>query len=157
MADTDVFWALRREDLEQFKHLLAHADINTLTDGERNLLHVAIAYGRVDHARELIHRGIDVNAQDVNGETPLHYAAVHCVPETAQLILEHGGDVSLLDKHGNTPLWCAAFNARGSYETVNLLLQHGAMPTHKNMHGKSPLDFARQIEDKRLIDLLLRE
>jgi ankyrin repeat protein len=101
-------------------------------------------------------RHVDVNAQTTTGSTPLHYAAAHSNTNAARLILSHGGDVTIADKHGNTPLWTAVFNARGKYELVELLLQHGAaqVATRKNLHGKSPLDFATQIGDAHLMQLL---
>ena len=154
MTNIELFQSVRRDELDQFRRLLEDADLAMVTEGKRNLLHVAIAYRKPHHARELILCGIDINWHDANGETPLHYAAIHNQLETARLILEHGGNLSLTDKHGNTPLWCAAFNARGNYETVTLFLQKGAEANNKNKHGRSPLDFAQQIEDRKLIDML---
>jgi uncharacterized protein len=154
MKELDVSSSVRRDELEEFKSALGEVDLKKTTTGGRNLLHVAIAYHRPDHARELILRGIDVNQRDHGGETALHYAAIHADPTTAVLLLEHGGEPAAADKHGNTPLWYAVFNARGDYEMVTLLLGAGADPTRRNSKGRSPSDFARQIQDGALVELL---
>ena len=154
MAFLDIFQAARRADLNQFKHLLDSADLNAVTTDKRSLLHISIAYGRMDNCFELIQRGVNLNCQDASGATPLHYAVTYSQIETARLILEHGGNPSITDEHGNAPLWNAVFNAKGRYDMVILLLQNGASATLKNKHGRSPLDFAQQIEDKELIGIL---
>jgi ankyrin repeat protein len=150
----DIFQAARRADCDQFKQMLDSADLNAITTDNRNLLHVAIAYRRPDNAFELVRRGVKVNWQDKGGATPLHYAATYGPAEIVEAILQNGGNLLVDDKHGNTPLWNAVFNAKGSYNIVVLLLQKGASATQKNKHGRSPLDFAQQIGDRKLVDIL---
>ena len=152
----DVFQIVRREGIETFKSAISSGDTSKTTDGNRTLLHVALAYGRpVEFIEKLIQLGADVNAVDTNGETPLHYAAVHGRITEAAVLLQSGGDVSLADKHGNTPLWAAVFNARGVYDLVRLMMARGAhCAQKKNRHGRSPLDFARQIGDETLVAIL---
>ena len=60
----------------------------------------------------------------------------------------------LKDKYGNTPLWTAVFNSRGNYDVVKQLIKAGSNPFLKNNFGKSPFDFAKQIKDNKLAELL---
>jgi len=115
---------------------------------------MAIAYERSQHAEQLILRGINLDLQDKDGKTPLHYAAIHKQLHTAQLLVKRGADQSICDKYGNAALWCAVFNARGQYELVQLYVSAGGMATHKNKSGRSPLDFAKQIGDTKLQEVL---
>jgi ankyrin repeat protein len=153
-VNIDIFESARRDSLDKFSDALNTVPINVTTEGGRNALHVAIAYKRALHAKELIRRGIDINWQDENGETPLHYAAVHYMPEIADLLIESAAKISVFDKHGNSALWYAVFHAHGNYMIVEMLLRGGANPLTKNKYGRSPLDFARQIGDEPLIALL---
>ena len=157
MIYSDIFQAARRSEIGQFKVLLDGANLNAVTSNNRNLLHLAIAYGKQDNALELIKRGINVNFQDENGETPLHYAASYNRKELVAEILNNGSDPSIVNAHGNTPLWNAVFNAKGNYEIVALFLPNKTLATLKNKHGRSPLDFAQQIGDNKLVGMLAND
>jgi uncharacterized protein len=154
----DLFQMIRRtDDISAILSAIDSADINVTSRNHQNLLHEAIAWNKPAIAIELIHRQIDVNCQDKDGMTPLHYTAWYHNLETAALILNHGGDISILDRHGNTALWYAVFHAKGKhYDLVELLMKAGADPASKNSHGKSPHDFAAQINDVHLMQLLAR-
>ncbi len=153
---TDVFQSVRRDKGGAVAMLRELSDINVRHDGGENLLHTAIAYGNMAAVNELLAMGIDLNAQDHKGMTPLHYAAAHNNPAAVELILDHGGRADVTDRHGNSALWTAVVNARGHYEVVAALVERGAvrLADTKNIHGRSPMDFALQIGDVSLQELL---
>jgi ankyrin repeat protein len=47
---------------------------------------------------------MDVNAQDLNGETPLHRASYNRRPKIVQLLLDHGANAHTKDNQGRSPL-----------------------------------------------------
>ncbi len=78
--------------------------------------------------------GLDVNARDANGNTPLHYAAARGDNEMIQYLVSKGADVTLVNRRGQT----TADAANGPLqrvqpfpETVKLLESLGAKNNHK--------------------------
>ena len=155
----DLFQMVRRsDDIGDVLSAIDSADINLTNRNHQNLLHEAIARNKPDIAIELIRRQIDLDCQDHVGMTPLHYAACYQSAKIAKLILDHGGNPSIQDRHGNSALWYAVYEAKGEhYDLVKLLMNAGTDPFSKNLHGKSPYDFASQINDTKLLQLLATE
>jgi uncharacterized protein len=120
----------------------------------RTLLHEAISHAQPDYALYLLDKDIDVHKADYQGTTALHFAAFYRMAAVTDRILARHGNPNAADEHGNTPLWVGVFNARGEYALVQRLLDAGADPAPKNRYGKSPWDFACQIKDEALQQLL---
>src|SRR5579883_2324789 len=78
----------------------------------------AIRDGDVKAVRAQLDAGVDVNARDADGNTPLLLAAVYAGPECVELLLKKGADVNAANKLGVTPLHRAATN----YEKAKLLI-----------------------------------
>ena len=150
----DVFKLIYNGEFEKVQAQLDGVDLAQLNADGRNLLHVAVARKASDLAEALILQGVLVNQTDKNGQTPLHFAAENYDLRSAAAMLTNGGNPNWPDKYGNTPLWKATFNARGNYEMVKLLMDHHADPGIKNNAGRSSLDFAVQIGDEELAEIL---
>src|SRR5262249_4539181 len=71
-----------------------------------------------------LHKGVDVNAAQVDGTTALHWAAYHDDAETAGLLLRAGAHVNAANRYGLPPLAVACSN--GSGDVAKLLLAAGA-------------------------------
>ena len=84
-------------------------------------------------------RGIDVNAKDGAGDTPLHHAASHGRATIAATLIAAGANVNATNTYGETPLHGAAF--RGA-SIVSLLLAAGANVNARNTSGETPLHLA---------------
>ncbi len=89
-------------------------------------------------AQQLIERGVDVNAHDSQGDTPLHYVGASV--ETAQLLIERGANINAQNNNGITPL----HNILGekSIAVMALLIKRGADVTAATPEGITPLHFA---------------
>ncbi len=74
-----------------------------------NALHAA-STGHLDICRMLIERGINVNAKQEGGFTPLHAAAQNSQLELVELLLEGGADASNKNDEGQTALDIARTN-----------------------------------------------
>ena len=127
-------------------HLYGPADVPA--PGGETPLHAAVRH--VDVTRLLVGSGVDLNAVDVDGQTPLERAVFHGDKDVANMLIDAGADASLhlatLVGHvgkvrslinsgadvnegnelGDTPLYLAT---RGGHADVaELLMAHGADP-----------------------------
>ncbi|WP_158501847.1 ankyrin repeat domain-containing protein [Vitiosangium sp. GDMCC 1.1324] len=86
--------------------------------------------------------GLDLNARDESGATPLFLAAWMGSDSGVNLLLEMGADPNIPDEGGNTPLHTAARNEHGG--VIDKLLARGADRTLRNRNGESASDRARK-------------
>ena len=87
-------------------------------------------------ARVLLEHGVNPNAQDKDGDTPLHYAARSRRLDVAAALLLHKANPNAQDAQGRTPLHMAAQQLDA--ELVRLLLANGADPNAHDAHGFGP-------------------
>jgi ankyrin repeat protein len=152
---SDIFQIIRTNNIKEYYSVIDTIDVDTLNDYKQNLLQESLSYISDDISYDLIKRGVNLNNKDVDGKTSLHYCAAHNNYDIAKKILEEGGNINICDNQGNNPLWVAVFNARGVYNIVKLFVVYKANVNSKNNANKSPLDFAKQIEDEELIEILV--
>lgn len=82
----------------------------------------------------LLDQGADINARNVDGDTPLHTHVAH--PEAdPRFLLERGADVDVENNRGENP----TFVAVSSPEMMDLLIRAGADPHTHNEVGDTPL------------------
>jgi len=95
---------------------------------------------RIEAVKTLLAKGLDVNAQDSNGWSPLHFAAQEGDAEVTLVLINAGAKIGIRDANGNTVLWVATMNAQSQSEVIKILLQSGANPSEKNNHDVAPKD-----------------
>lgn len=155
MNKIDLFYAIRWNRYDLFINGIEYCiDINEINKSKQNLLHISIISGNPSVFDILMNKGIFLDQQDENGQTPLHYSATPEKIEFARRIINAGGRLDVSDFYGNEPLWTAVFNARGNPEIVELFVKNGANPNHENNNGLSPFCFAKKIGNRKLIDIL---
>jgi len=94
--------------------------------------------GRVQYL--LGKRGIDINNEGDDGETPLHLAVINGDDELIKLLLKRGARIDAKDTDGYTPLALAA--ARNKVRAVRLLVAAGAGLETAIPGGYTPLFIA---------------
>ena len=77
--------------------------------------------GKIEDVRQHLAAGVDVNAKNVGGGTPLHYAAFNGHKEIVELLIAEGAEVNAKTKRGETPLDLAEDDPK----IRNPILKHG--------------------------------
>jgi len=128
------------------------AEVNPLTSAEKTPLHYAADRGFLELTKLLVENGAKLNLRDAEGWTPLHYAAEKDRVDVATYLLSKGAKVDVLSKLGGTALHEAA--ASSSPAMINLLLKNGADKSIKATNGKTPLDYAVELDNKPVAEIL---
>lgn len=83
--------------------------VNAKDDYGRTALHKASLYGRKDTVKALLDSGADVNAKDIDGETPLYKAVWNGgAVDVVELLLNYGADIDAKSRNGMTALMWAS-------------------------------------------------
>jgi ankyrin repeat protein len=133
-------------------------DYQLATGGQASNDHAGLtAYiqaGDMDGVRTLISMGVDLNAWDTEGNSPLHIAAVENHPELITLLLNAGAEI---DRQrwgsGDTPLLEAV--QHHSDAATLLLLERGADPTYAAWRGPPLQSAVSQNARMPIIDALI--
>ena len=106
--------------------------------------------------------GVAIDAQDLNGLTPLHYACrpERASPEIVSLLLGKGADPAVADKNGQTPLHYAAQIYYSSYSGALTAFEsapQGKVDWNVRVSGsqETPLHFAVKKGCKKDVEYLL--
>ena len=106
-----------------------------------------------ESVNKLIAEGIDVNAQDQNGDTALIYAAGHCSANIVELLIRNGADVNRAAYDGFTPLMNAA--TYNQTDNANILYNNGAEINSKTVMQWTALDFAIINQNAQMCNFLI--
>lgn len=121
----------------------------TMASGE-DLLATAAATGNVQQVSEKLNEGIDPNARNSFGRTPIQVMKMGC-PQIARLLIEHGADPLIPDPSTGT---CPAHDAirEGFVDTLLELLKGGAsLYSPEDNFGQRPIDLASASVREQLI------
>ncbi len=104
-------------------------------------------------AQALVEHGADVNVVDGDGNCPLLGAAADKNSPLGLLLLAHGADPNARRNNSRrTPLMEAATS--GNTALARALLEKRADRTLKDARGKTALDFAREYNRRKIVDLI---
>ena len=133
-------------------------DVNASNQDGVTRMHVlarlAATHDSVDALRMLgdfgAREGVNINAKDVWGETPLHYAAGEGAITAISMLVGFGSVVNMSDHKGNTPLHAAA--AKSHFETAIKIAGMGALVYTPNKNGEQPIHLAVMAEAAAITD-----
>eukprot|EP00976_Prorocentrum_cordatum_P064183 1177395-Prorocentrum_minimum.AAC.1 len=136
-----LFAAVRFGNVDICIELLAEvAHVNTyFVEGGTTLMHVYShsSYPNSSLFTVLVEGGVDINARNHEGRTPLHEAAYFANYNVVKQLVSAGADVNISDHMGETPLHDAMI--QGHIPVVEALLTHKASVNAKSQYGETPL------------------
>ncbi|MDY0277037.1 MAG: ankyrin repeat domain-containing protein [Acholeplasma sp.] len=115
-------------------------DINQKDDSGKSILHYAVIGNAFEVINELIKRGVNVNIQDNNLETPLFDCARKGKLEIAKILIINYAKVNITNKDHETPFHLAS--AKGNKEFLKLLVENDAIPNTLTNDKKYPVHYA---------------
>lgn len=96
----------RHAKFGEVEELMNHPDWNLGMDYQdeagNSLLHIAAQNGNKRMIKLCLRRGAELNAQNLNGQTPLHFAYAYGYNEVGDYLVNKGADDSLRNKDGLT-------------------------------------------------------
>ena len=113
----------------------------------------AVKAGDGGRVRGLIEQGVDVNAAEPDGTTPLHWAAFGGDVQIARLLLAAGAVANVGNRYGVRPLSLASIT--GDAPIIAALLEAGANPHTTLMEGETVLMTAARSGSLEAVELLL--
>lgn len=131
--------------------LLAGANPDLGDNEEYTPLHwVCMLYNSAAMLGVLLKGGADVNAQNLDMETPLHEACNYGSLEAVRALVQAGARVNQADKRDNTPLDSALHREDDKIQCVALLLEAGA-DAFRHRISKHPVDYPSDEATRRLL------
>ena len=113
-----------------------------------------IRKGRVQSVHDMWqYFNIDINSQDMYGNTPLHAACIKGNQEIVRFLLDNGGCPDIQEPSGNTPLHLAAW--RNHVEVVRMLAEHSKNIDCGNSEDNSALTWAAAYGHTNVCEILL--
>ena len=116
----DGKFILNRTDLGGALHLVTidrRGHLAEFYEKENNIIRNTDQYRWLDAFINLILRGSDIHAVDLDGRTPLHIAAANGLANAVNVLLQRKSKLEIRDKFGKTPLEVAVENCTASVTT----------------------------------------
>ncbi|STQ90788.1 ankyrin repeat domain-containing protein [Iodobacter fluviatilis] len=149
--ERNISRAIFKGEIEAFNLLVSTDDeINSITKKEHwNFLHQALVSVSLAPSRpmvvHLISRGVDVNAKDIWGNTPLHYAARIKNSEIIELLLNAGSEINAINHEGITPLRQTLLQKPHNLKATEIFLAYGADVNQHTKGGCTTKEYAKII------------
>lgn len=120
-GNTPYYYALQKNNEEICKLFTKKSDTNEqiseiMNEDINKNLFIYVNKGDTDKVKQLINAGININAQDSNGDTLLHIYTQGLDAEMVRLLLENGADINIKNKDGVLPIQLIEFLNFDSYK-----------------------------------------
>ncbi|KAJ1458328.1 ankyrin repeat-containing domain protein [Pelagophyceae sp. CCMP2097] len=136
-------WAAKRGDALLLQYLLKKGAPKAGPSDDAvgmQPLHWACTEGRLACMRLLVEEGVEVDARDFQGCTPLLIASQWGQPDAVAYLVKIGANVKIFDRNDDSALHWASY--KGNLEIVGLLHHLGLPLDDRDAYGQTPLHLA---------------
>jgi ankyrin repeat protein len=142
----DLEEIIRQKNSVLVEHFIEEHNIaHFLRDAKGNtMLHLFMGSIFPKKVLPLIEEGLDVNARNYNGDTPLHFGCMTYCIGNLRTLLSHGADLHVTNKYGETGLHIAA--RYGRTDLIEFLIKEGLDVNAVNYQGKTAFDLSIDTE-----------
>ncbi|TRX87885.1 hypothetical protein FHL15_011224 [Xylaria flabelliformis] len=146
---------LDKAELETYLNETGSEALDAIKDQSREILHIAIRYGRRDNLCLLLDKGGDINSRNKWGHTLLHAAIDFDEYEIAELLLDRGCNIDERDLINRTPLlFCTLQQFKPAFGF--LLLKRGASFERSERDALVPtLRYAVECDEFEVVKILV--
>jgi uncharacterized protein len=146
--------AIKAGNLQRVTELLEeHPEAIDLDTPMGSWLHIAASAGQLAVVKELVERGIDVNARGGTFKTnALYFAVNYGHLDVVKYLLEAGSETDMSVSEKN-PLF-AAIHKNDNTEIAQALIDHGLDPHHDYGDDWNAISFAKQNGAQKILKLL---
>ena len=124
-----------------FIALLAVQSVSASANPEKVNTFLESAFkGNIEKMQFQLEKGMDVNAEDAEGNTALFYAIQSDNYESVEYLIESGAETEIVNDNGNSPLTAAVVSKK--MNAVKALLANGANPNFTNQNKETALHAA---------------
>ena len=152
----DILKALKDKTFKESKinDLLEGIDINLKFSNGENFLHKIIPLNNIESVKSIIRHGIDLNAKNFSGDTPLHIAAKYDFKDTLLTLLEANANPTIVNEQNRLAIQEAILT--GKYENYVLLSKYTNDFNHVNSNGNSLIKDAISSKNIEIIEDLIK-
>lgn len=138
---SDLFSAAMQGDLATLEVAQKAGNLHVTNAVGSTLLFYAVLSDNLRVLEFLKNAGLSVNAQRLDGETPLHIACIRNKPRVARWLLENGADSTLKDKWSRRPAECLS---PASHEIAEMLKEPFGVTNASPMSTEEFISLLRQ-------------
>ncbi|MEL6835163.1 MAG: ankyrin repeat domain-containing protein [Bacteroidota bacterium] len=149
----NMFRTACQGNLARLDSLLEDTSVNTQDFRGRSLLHWAVACRQKEVFDYLVEKGIDINLEDHDQETPLHMAVRFDNEEYFNQLVDLQPNQDWIEAYGPSLMQKAVLKESQAF--IKLLLAHGVDIDARNDRGSTPLEIASRIGATAIADSLL--
>ena len=102
----------------------------------------------------MIENNSDINAKDINGDSPLHHAIRNSSLKITNILIQNNANVNIQNNSGETPLHFACSNENN--DIIDILLKNGANPNLQDFdYQNTPMTYLITLNNLPLVKKLI--
>jgi ankyrin repeat protein len=152
MSEFSIFERLTYQSEDAWRDALQNLSLRDKKG--RNILYYAIIFKRLDVLEHVIEHGIDINSQDLEGETPIFEAIKRSETMMFKRLVMAGAHLHVINKRGETPFHYVVQS--GDLKMLSVMISEQVLHVD-NFNGQFPIHYGVMNLKLRSVQALIQE